>query len=177
MLALIKRLRRRRYIARLVRSGLRLGNNVELNDGFFIDPSHCFLIIIEDGVTFGPGVRVFAHDASSLKSLGKTRIGLVRLRKNCFVGAGTVILPGVTIGENSIVGANSTVNRRIPANEVWAGTPATRIMSVEHYVAMLRMRAAADFSEATYNSAVITEEGKRKMIELLKRDRLGFMVP
>jgi maltose O-acetyltransferase len=177
MLDLIMSMRRRRYIQGLVRSGLVLGRNVELNDGFFLDPSHCFLITIEDGVTFGPGVRVFAHDASSLKCLGKTRVGLVRIGKNCFIGAGAVILPGVTIGENSIVGANSTVNRNIPAGEVWAGVPAGRILSVADYAAMLRMRPATDFTEAGYRIGVITDERKREMIEALEKGRLGFMVP
>jgi maltose O-acetyltransferase len=177
MLNWIMNLRRRRYIEGLVRRGLALGKNVELNDGFFLDPSHGFLITIEDGVTFGPGVRVFAHDASSLKCLGKTRIGLVRIGKNCFIGAGAVILPGVTIGENSIVGANSTVNRDIPAGEVWAGVPAARVLSVTDYAAMLRMRPAADFTEAGYRIDVITEERKREMIDALGKGRSGFMVP
>jgi maltose O-acetyltransferase len=177
MLNWIMRLRRRRYIEGLVRRGLALGKNVELNDGYFLDPSHCFLITIEDGVTFGPGVRVFAHDASSLKCLGKTRIGLVRIGKNCFVGAGAVILPGVTVGEGSIVGANSTVNRNIPAGEVWAGAPAVRILSVADYAAMLRMRPATDFAEAGYRMGVITDERKREMIDALGKGRMGFMVP
>ena len=177
MLDLIVSMRRRRYIRRLVRRGLVLGRNVELNDGFFLDPSHCFLITIEDGVTFGPGVRVFAHDASSLKCLGKTRIGLVHIGRNCFIGAGAVILPGVTIGEGSIVGANSTVNRNIPAGEVWAGVPANRILSVADYVAMLGMKPATDFTEAGYRIGVITEARKREMIEALRKRGLGFMVP
>ncbi len=177
MLNWIINLRRRRYIEGLVRRGLVLGKNVELNDGFFLDPSHCFLITIEDGVTFGPGVRVFAHDASSLKCLGKTRIGLVRIGRNCFIGAGAVILPGVTIGETSIVGANSTVNRDIPPGEVWAGVPAARVLSVADYAAMLRMRPATDFTEAEYRIGVITEERKREIIDALGKGRMGFMVP
>lgn len=177
MLDWIMSMRRRRYIEGLVRRGLALGKNVELNDGFFLDPSHCFLITIEDGVTFGPGVRVFAHDASSLKCLGKTRIGLVHIGRNCFIGAGAVILPGVRIGESSIVGANSTVNRNIPAGEVWAGAPAVRILSVADYAAMLRMRRATDFTEAGYRMGVITDERKQEMIDALGKGRMGFMVP
>ncbi len=177
MLDFLMHYRKRRYIQRLVDAGLVLGKGVELNDGFFLDPSHCFLITIEDGVTFGPGVRIFAHDASSLKCLGKTRIGLVRLCKDCFLGAGAVVLPGVTVGERSIVGANSTVNRSIPAGEVWGGSPARRLMSVADYVSLLRMRPAADFREATHRKSVITADGKREMIEALARHGLGFMNP
>jgi serine acetyltransferase len=102
---------------------------------------------------------------------------LVRIGKNCFIGAGAVILPGVTIGENSIVGANSTVNRDIPAGEVWAGVPAVRILTVSNYVAMLKMRPGSDFTEAGYRIDVITEERKREMIDALGKGRSGFMVP
>lgn len=176
MLDRIIQYRRRRYIENLVRRGLVLGQRVELNDGFFLDPSHCFLITIEDGVTFGPGVRVFAHDASSLKCLGKTRIGLVRICANAFVGSGAVILPGVTIGEGSIVGANSVVNRSIPPGEIWAGVPAVRILSSRDYAVMLRMRPGIDFATATHGSDVITEERKREMVEALRDGRTGFML-
>jgi maltose O-acetyltransferase len=177
MFNLIRNYRRDRYLRKLQKRGLALGKNVELNDGFFLDPSHCFLISIEDGVTFGPGVRIFAHDASSLRSLGKTRIGLVRLRRNCFIGASSVVLPGCSVGENSIVGANSTVTRDVPANEVWAGTPAVRILSLEGYVSMLASRPAVDFHENTHSINVISEKGRQEMIRLLERDGIGFMVP
>jgi maltose O-acetyltransferase len=177
MLGYLRRIRRERYIRGLVANGLTLGRNVSLNDGFFLDPSHCYLITIEDGVVFGPGVQVFAHDASSLKALGKTRIGLVRLRRNCFIGASTVILPGVTVGENSIVGANSTVARSVPGNEVWAGSPAERLSSLEDYVKMLSQRTGQTFREDEYALDRITEERKQEMIEALKRDRIGFMAP
>jgi maltose O-acetyltransferase len=177
MIGFIQSWRRGRYIQRLVARGMALGRNVELNDGFFLDPSHCFLITIEDDVTFGPGVRVFAHDASSLKCLGKTRVGLVRLGRNCFVGAGAVILPGVTIGENSIIGANSVVSRSVPANEVWAGNPAVRILSVTDYAAMLRMRDGVDFPESDFRIGAITAERKQEMKSRLAKAGLGFMVP
>ena len=177
MLGIIQSWRRRRYINQLVRRGMTLGRDVALNDGFFLDPSHCFLITIEDGVTFGPGVKVFAHDASSLKCLGTTRIGLVRLRRNAFIGANSVILPGVTVGEDSIVGANSTVARDIPAREVWAGTPAQRLSSVDHYVRMLSLRGGRTFTEGRYAIDRITDERRQEMIAALERDRIGFMAP
>jgi maltose O-acetyltransferase len=177
MIGLIQRIRRKRYIAHLVQMGLKLGDNVTLNDAFFLDPSHCFLITLEDGVTFGPGVRVFAHDASSFSSLGRTRIGLVTLKEGCFIGASSVILPGVTVGAHSIVGANSTVTRSIPANEVWAGSPAKRLMSLADYANLHDLRQARVFSESEYGIERITEARKAEMIATLERDRFAYLAP
>lgn len=51
----------------------------------------------------------------------------VKISDYCWIGARTVILPGVTIGRGSITGANSTVTKSIPELEVWAGSPAKKI--------------------------------------------------
>ncbi|MFN8392275.1 MAG: acyltransferase [Bdellovibrionota bacterium] len=175
MLDRIRNYRQTRYVEKLVRSGLKLGKNVYLNDGFFLDPSHCHLITIEDQVVFGPSVRVFAHDASSLKVIGKTRVGLVHLRKNCFIGGGTTILPGVTVGENSIVGAGAVVTADIPDGELWAGAPARRLMSVAEYREKLLKLPQVDFSEELYAADVISAERKLEMQEKLREHGVGFM--
>lgn len=47
----------------------------------------------------------------------------VRIERNVWIGAGVIVLPGVTIGENSVIGAGSLVNKDIPANVVAVGTP------------------------------------------------------
>lgn len=47
----------------------------------------------------------------------------VRIGRNVWIGAGTVVLPGVTIGENSVIGAGSVVTKDVPANVVAAGNP------------------------------------------------------
>lgn len=171
------KLRRKRYVARLVRNGLSLGKDVYLNDGFFLDPSHCFLISIEDGVVLGPSVKIFAHDASSLKVAGKTKIGLVRLGRNCFVGANSVILPSSSVGAGSILGAQSLLSGHIPGGEVWGGNPAKFIMTVDEYRARLGAMPGPDFAEAEYSMRHITPEGKRRMIEALRQHRFGFMKP
>lgn len=51
----------------------------------------------------------------------------VKIGRNVWIGAGCYLLPGTKIGDNSIVGAGSVVNREIPANEIWAGVPARKI--------------------------------------------------
>ena len=54
----------------------------------------------------------------------------VVIEDNVFIGARCIILKGVTIGENSVVGAGSVVTKSIPANEIWAGNPAKFIRKI-----------------------------------------------
>lgn len=54
----------------------------------------------------------------------------IKIRKNAWLGAGVTVLPGVTIGENAVVAANSTVTKDIPADSIVAGTPAKVIRSL-----------------------------------------------
>lgn len=54
----------------------------------------------------------------------------VIIEDNAFIGARSIILKGVTIGMNSVVGAGSVVTKSIPANEIWAGNPAKFIRKI-----------------------------------------------
>lgn len=54
----------------------------------------------------------------------------VRLKRGCWIGANVVILPGVTIGENSVVGAGSVVTRSVPDGTVVAGAPARELQRI-----------------------------------------------
>lgn len=177
MLSTIRKIRRERYIANLQSRGLVLGKNTFLNDGFFLDPAHCHLIEIQDDVTFGPAVKIFAHDASSLRVVGKTRIGRVIIKRGAFIGANSVILPGVTIGESSIVAASSVVTSSIPAREVWGGSPARHIMTVDDFAARINEGGGPEFSEAEFGSSVITPEKRAEMLARLEGHQKGFMVP
>jgi len=133
MLTRLLNIKKERYIESLLDKGMKIGEGVYLNDGFFLDRSHANLITLEDKVVFGPGVTILAHDASTKKVIGKTLLGKVTIKRNAFVGANSTVLPGVTIGENAIIGANSTVTKDVPENEVWAGNPAKMITDVESY--------------------------------------------
>ena len=53
----------------------------------------------------------------------------VRIGKNCWIGAGALIMPGITIGHNSVIGAGSVVTKDIPANVIAVGNPAKVIKS------------------------------------------------
>jgi acetyltransferase-like isoleucine patch superfamily enzyme len=55
----------------------------------------------------------------------------VKIKKYAFIGGGSIILKGVTVGENSIIVAGSVVTRDIPDNEIWGGNPAKFIRKVK----------------------------------------------
>lgn len=119
---------------RLIKMGMTVGEHFNRLHGVILDPAHCWLIEIGDHVTMAPGVHVLCHDASTKQFLGYTKIGRVTIGNHVFVGANTVILPGVCIGNNVIIGAHSTVTRDIPDNSVVAGSPARVISSLEAYL-------------------------------------------
>lgn len=175
MLSFVTNYRKKRYLKNLIKNGLLLGNNVYLNDGYFLDPAHCHLITIEDNVVFGPSVMVLAHDASSKKVVAKTLIARVKISKNAFVGARTIILPGVTIGENSIIGAGAVVTKSVPSNEVWVGVPARKILTIEEYKELILSKKGDDFLYSEYNQSNLTEEKKLKQIQSLIDNGSGFI--
>ncbi|MBW2990338.1 acyltransferase [Candidatus Woesearchaeota archaeon] len=98
------------------RENLELGKNTEIGSFTLIDAYKG--VKIEDNVKIGWGAVIMSY--SSMDGKG----GKVVLKKNCGVGANATVMPGVTIGENSIVGANSLVNKDVPPNEIWFGNPA-----------------------------------------------------
>jgi acetyltransferase-like isoleucine patch superfamily enzyme len=80
-------------------------------------------VVIEDYVQIG------SHCAIYSVSTIDNKYGEVRLKKNCRIGSHSVVMPGVTIGENSIIGASSFVNSDIPDNTVAFGVPARVVRS------------------------------------------------
>lgn len=131
---IIYRIRGEYTIEHLKKMGLTVGKNFNPQLGFELDPSHCWLITIGDNVTFGPHVQVLAHDASTCAFCGYAKIGRVSIGDNCFIGAGSIVLPNVTIGNNVIVGAGAVVTKSIPDNVVVVGNPAKIIMTIEDFI-------------------------------------------
>lgn len=115
--------------------GLKVGSNFNMLGGCIIDHSHCWLIRIGDNVTFAPRVHVLAHDASTKRVLGYTRIALTSIGNDVFVGASSTIMPGVTVGDGAVVGAGSVVTKDVAPGTVVAGNPAKPICSTEDYLA------------------------------------------
>ena len=109
------------YLKRIERKGFKHGKNFNLEKGANIDSAFCSLISCGDNVTLTKDVYILAHDASMKKFLGKTKVGSVQIGSNVFIGAKTVVLPGVSIGDNVIIATNSSVTKSISSNEVWGG--------------------------------------------------------
>lgn len=128
------RLRGEYTTEKLIKMGMKVGQNFSRLNGVILDPSHCWLIGIGDNVTMAPRVHILSHDASTKQFLGYTKIGRVTIGDNVFIGAESVVLPGVTIGSNVIIGANSTVTHDIPDGMVVAGSPAKIICTLEEYL-------------------------------------------
>jgi len=121
-------------VKHLKRRGMKIGKNVQILHDTILDPSRAFLIEIGNNVTFAPRCHILTHDASMNIFQKKTRIGKVKIKDNCFIGAGTIILPNVTIGPNSIIGAGSVITKNVPENSVIAGNPAKLICSLEKFL-------------------------------------------
>jgi len=160
-----------------IKLGMKVGNNCSIQPGLIVDISHCWLIEIGDNVVIAPQVYLLAHDASTKICTGYTKIGRINIKKNAFVGARTMVMPGVTIGENSIIGANSVVVNSIPDNVVAAGNPAKVICSLEEYQHKLNdiFNDAPVFSSKYTLCCGIDDDKKDEMRTLLASGRMGFV--
>lgn len=118
----------------LVKSGLKIGSGFHRMNEVWIDPGHAWLITFGDNVTLAPRVTVLAHDASPQAFRQVTKIGQVKIGNNVFIGAGSIILPGVTIGDNVIIGAGSVVTKDIPSDTVATGNPCMPKMTLATYL-------------------------------------------
>ncbi|GAB5617072.1 hypothetical protein JCM31739_18970 [Faecalimonas canis] len=168
---IVKRMNGEIPTAALVKRGLKVGKNFNRQQGSYIDPTHCFLVEIGDNVTFSIRVTILAHDASTKKSIGYTKIGKVVIGDNVFVGANVTILPNVVIGNNVVVGANSVVTKNIPDNCVAAGNPAKVICSIEEFIQRntTKMENSQRFGKEYRFSKSMTEQKKKEIIEAVQQ--------
>jgi galactoside O-acetyltransferase len=110
------------------------GDNVYANFNLtMVDDTH---IYVGDCTLFGPNVVVATagHPIDpELRSKAYQFNMPVHIGKNCWIGAGAVIVPGVTIGDNTVIGAGSVVTKDIPSNVVAVGNPCKVLREISDY--------------------------------------------
>lgn len=173
---ILDRLRGEPSLKKLCKSGLTIGSDFSYGSHCFFDPSHCFLISIGNNVTFSTRVHLLAHDASTGKLIGYTKIGRIDIGDNVFVGANTTILPGVVIGDNSVIGAGSLVSKDIESDSVYAGVPAKRICSIQDYIDKIeKISQEMRFGEEYTIRGGVSEAQKQEMKSKLKKNKIGLI--
>jgi galactoside O-acetyltransferase len=113
-------------------SEINIGNNVSISNSFSVE---CFSkVVIEDNVLIGNNCSIMDNDGHDLdidaRNVGIPKVKDVCICQNVFLGSNVIILKGVTIGENSVIGNGSVVTKNIPENVIAAGNPAQIIRSL-----------------------------------------------
>jgi len=103
-------------------NGLRLGYKTDIGAFTYINAKYG--VVIEDEVQIGSHCSIYS--VSTIDNIN----GEIVLKKNCRIGSHSTILPGITVGENSIIGAHSLINKSIPSNVIAFGVPAKIIKKI-----------------------------------------------
>lgn len=107
---------------------VKIGNNVVIMCGSLMMASGG--ITIEDNTMLAANVQLISNN-HDLKERAVITCKPIHIKRNCWIGAGATILPGITIGENSVVGAGSVVTKDVPDNSIVVGNPARVIKNIE----------------------------------------------
>lgn len=155
--------------------GMKVGKNCS-----FVSPgpnfgSEPYLIEFGNDVTVSFDVAFVTHDAGTrvLRNLATTDkeketviYKKIKIGNNCFIGCRTTVLPGVTIGDNVIIGAGSVVNRDIPSNSVAAGVPCKVLCTLDEYKEKHK-------DEFLYMVSMPNDKKKKFLTNLLKEKNDG----
>ena len=154
-----------RYIKYLRSKGITIGEDCEFFgiDELHIDITRPSLIEIGNNVRITRGVVLLTHgyEWAVLREIYGEIIGYaqpIRIKDNVFIGIYAKIMPGVNIGENSIIAAGSIVTKNVEPNSVVTGVPAKKIMSIDEYY---KKRKEAYLNEAKEYAFSIFKNLKR----------------
>ena len=139
-----------------------------LSEPMAIFGSEPYLITLGQNVEITNGVRFIPHDGAvwALRNFDEKYKNLdafapIRVGNNVFFGNCVIVLPGVTIGDNVVIGAGSVVAKDIPSNSVAAGVPAKVIRSLEEYGERISSKKGA-----MNTKGLSFQEKKRKIQEV-----------
>ena len=110
-----------------IENNVTIGNNVTVKSGVYIWDG----TIIEDNAFIGPNVT-FTNDKNPRSKVYPDKFLTTTIKAGASIGAGAVILPGITIGKNAMVGAGSVVTKDVPDNVTVIGNPARILTKKEN---------------------------------------------
>ncbi|MCR8899001.1 acyltransferase [Gordonia sp. GONU] len=152
------------------RAGCVIGNDVRLYSR--IENNEPWLVEIGDRVTVSSGVRFVTHDGSGWlcrdEEGRRYRIARIRIGSDVFIGLGTILMPGVSIGNQCIVGSGSVVTRSVPDGYVVAGNPARKIGTFADFMTK---------AESWPSAADLTAGGKTRREQVDSITELDFRPP
>lgn len=105
------------------------------------------LITMGESCVIAPKAVILTHDACLLPATGKYIFKEVIIGNRVFIGYGAVIMPGVKIGDDCVIGSNSVVTKDIPSGSVFAGIPAKHICSLTE----LKSKKEKDLTAAVFD--------------------------
>jgi acetyltransferase-like isoleucine patch superfamily enzyme len=152
---------RRAELVKIRAGGVKLGNNCEVYPGVSFG-SEPYLIDMGNNVRLTKGVTFITHDGGiwTLRNLGLLEgadiFGVIKVGDNVHIGINSIIMPGVNIGSNCIIGCGAVVTKDIPDNSIAVGVPAKVIQSINEYYA--KHKETCDFTK------YMEEEEKRQYL-------------
>lgn len=159
------------YIESLRKQGTRIGSDCEIyrTASFGSEP---YLIEVGNHVRINAGVNLVTHDGgvwvlrSPLSGYGSEferadRFGKIIIGNNVHIGTNAIIMPGVTIGDNSIVGCGAVVCADVPPNTIVGGVPARIIETLDEYAVKARKRVVP-------TKGMSADEKKNYILQILK---------
>lgn len=107
-----------------------IGNDVIIPYGCWINASGPDSIILEDNVGLGPYVVLVSGGYDVSKNSRVPVCGKILIQKGAWIGANSTVLKDVIVGENSVIAANSLVDKNVPKNIIFAGSPGKKICRI-----------------------------------------------
>ena len=134
-----------------IKKGLKVGDRFDRQSGTRLDISNCWLIEIGNNVVLANRVQLLAHDDSAEQWCGYRKVGRIMIGNDVFIGAGTLVMPGVTIGDECIIGADSVVTKSIPPRTVALGIPAKVVQTLDEHI----RKVNADIENAKMDGRIL----------------------
>lgn len=141
---------RENYIDLLRRQGAKIGEGCDINNSVIFG-SEPYLITIGNHVRINSGVNLITHDGGCwvLRKVeygfdpdfqNADCFGTIKICDNVHIGNNAIIMPGVTVGENSIIACGAVVTKDVPPHSVYGGVPARKIETIEEYAAKMKKK-------------------------------------